>query len=92
MAGLSLSDPGGFLPNIIHTSVQRFGYCGEADNPLRRTPKGLVSWLVWNQKDLDKVFLRQDTYGNAECKKCFLELFNVFSINGNKKSVSLVAL
>ncbi|MBF0431832.1 MAG: chitobiase/beta-hexosaminidase C-terminal domain-containing protein [Fibrobacteria bacterium] len=41
------------LGKFVHSSVQRFGDCGELDNPLRRTPQGKVSWLVWNMKNSD---------------------------------------
>ncbi|MBF0432708.1 MAG: chitobiase/beta-hexosaminidase C-terminal domain-containing protein [Fibrobacteria bacterium] len=50
------------LGKFVHSSVQRFGYCGETDNPLRRTPEGLVSWLVWNQKDLEGEFVGSGVY------------------------------
>ncbi|MBF0431924.1 MAG: hypothetical protein HQK83_11630 [Fibrobacteria bacterium] len=39
------------LGKFVHQSVQYFGYCGELDNPNRRTSRGLQSWLVWNQED-----------------------------------------
>ncbi|MBF0432108.1 MAG: chitobiase/beta-hexosaminidase C-terminal domain-containing protein [Fibrobacteria bacterium] len=42
------------LGKYVHSSIQRFGYCGETENAFRRTSEGLVSWLVWNQKDLEK--------------------------------------
>ncbi|MBF0431779.1 MAG: chitobiase/beta-hexosaminidase C-terminal domain-containing protein [Fibrobacteria bacterium] len=47
---------------VVYTSVQRFGYCGELENSLRRTSNGLVSWLVWNQKDLDGSFVGSGVY------------------------------
>ncbi|MBF0432473.1 MAG: hypothetical protein HQK83_14410 [Fibrobacteria bacterium] len=36
---------------FVHQSIQYFGKCGELYNTQRRTPRGLQSWLVWNQRD-----------------------------------------
>ncbi len=59
MAEITIFD---HLGKFIHSSIQRFGYCGETVNPERRTPKGLVNWLVWNQKDLDNKLVGSGVY------------------------------
>jgi hypothetical protein len=40
------------LGKYVTSLEQRFGYCGELENPNRVTTQGMASWLVWNQKDL----------------------------------------
>ncbi len=52
---------GGYTANVnifdntgrwVHSHVQKFGQCGELENNARnRDGDGLLSWLVWNQKD-----------------------------------------
>jgi hypothetical protein len=39
------------LGNFVRRFTQTFGYRGELDNPARRTPEGLQSYLVWDQRD-----------------------------------------
>jgi len=42
------------LGKFIHSSTQQFGYCeSEKENSERYTPIGSISWLVWNQRNLD---------------------------------------
>ncbi|MBF0433164.1 MAG: hypothetical protein HQK83_17930, partial [Fibrobacteria bacterium] len=48
MAEISIFD---HLGKFVHQSVQYFGYCREMENHHRRSPSGLQSWLVWNQRD-----------------------------------------
>ncbi|MBF0432216.1 MAG: hypothetical protein HQK83_13105 [Fibrobacteria bacterium] len=50
------------LGKYVHGSIQSFGDCGEQNNPDRRTGKGMQSWLVWNQKDLDGHFVGTGVY------------------------------
>ncbi|MBF0431696.1 MAG: hypothetical protein HQK83_10480 [Fibrobacteria bacterium] len=50
------------LGKFIHSSVQYFGYCGELQNKERRDPKGLRSWLIWNQKDLEGKIVGSGVY------------------------------
>jgi hypothetical protein len=38
----------------VHSSTQRFGFCGEFNNPFRMTQTGLyMVQLVWNMRDFD---------------------------------------
>ena len=48
--------------NLVHKSVQAFGYQGELGNVARVVPKGLVSYLVWDQKDMDGQLAGQGVY------------------------------
>ncbi|MBF0432693.1 MAG: hypothetical protein HQK83_15525, partial [Fibrobacteria bacterium] len=47
---------------FIHQSVQYFGQCGELENKNRRTPQGFMSWLVWNQEDLQGQYVGTGVY------------------------------
>jgi hypothetical protein len=50
------------LGKVVHSSVQRFGLCGELYNSARYTPSGKISWLIWNQMDLDEKFVGSGVY------------------------------
>ncbi|MBF0430416.1 MAG: fibro-slime domain-containing protein [Fibrobacteria bacterium] len=50
------------LGKFIHSSIQTFGECGELQNHDRRDPRGLKSWLVWNQKDLQGQIVGSGVY------------------------------
>jgi len=50
------------LGKFVHSSVQRFGYCGELKNTLRNRPEGWLSYLVWNQKDNDGKYVGNGVY------------------------------
>ncbi|MBF0433498.1 MAG: hypothetical protein HQK83_19630 [Fibrobacteria bacterium] len=50
------------MGKFIHQSVQYFGRCGELENPERRKSKGLQSWLVWNQKDVQGNYVGTGVY------------------------------
>ncbi|MBF0431018.1 MAG: chitobiase/beta-hexosaminidase C-terminal domain-containing protein, partial [Fibrobacteria bacterium] len=50
------------LGKFIHSSVQRFGYCGELENTKRKTSQGHVNWLVWNQKDVQGEYVGTGVY------------------------------
>ena len=50
------------LGKFVHSSVQRFGYCGELKNTLRNRPEGWLSYLVWNQKDTDGKYVGNGVY------------------------------
>jgi hypothetical protein len=58
-ARISIYDQTGTL---VHSSVQRFGRCGELYNYLRYRSEGLVSWLVWNVRDFDGNFVGTGVY------------------------------
>ncbi|MBF0433098.1 MAG: hypothetical protein HQK83_17600 [Fibrobacteria bacterium] len=59
MAEITIFD---HLGKFVHQSIQSFGYCGELENPVRRSPQGLKSWLVWNQKDLQENYVGSGVY------------------------------
>ncbi|MFC1586023.1 hypothetical protein ACFL5V_10785 [Fibrobacterota bacterium] len=51
------------LGKFIHQSTQKFGYCGEMNNPYRNKPDGFLSFLVWNQKeDLNQTYVKDGVY------------------------------
>ncbi|MBF0429805.1 MAG: chitobiase/beta-hexosaminidase C-terminal domain-containing protein [Fibrobacteria bacterium] len=50
------------LGKFVHQSTQYFGSCKELDNHYRRTPRGLQSWLVWNQKDTQGTLVGTGVY------------------------------
>ncbi|MBF0433061.1 MAG: fibro-slime domain-containing protein [Fibrobacteria bacterium] len=50
------------LGKFVHQSTQYFGQCGELENHYRRSPQGLMSWLVWNQKDLQGQYVGSGVY------------------------------
>ncbi len=50
------------LGKVVHHSVQNFGYCGETENTNRIVPAGLISYLVWNQKDLTQKYVGSGVY------------------------------
>jgi hypothetical protein len=50
------------LGKFVQSLEQRFGYCGELENPRRETPQGLASWLVWNQKDRNGRYVGSGVY------------------------------
>ncbi|MBF0431920.1 MAG: hypothetical protein HQK83_11610 [Fibrobacteria bacterium] len=50
------------MGKFVHQSVQYFGQCGELENPYRRTSRGLASWLVWNQKDMQGTLVGTGVY------------------------------
>ncbi|MBF0433123.1 MAG: hypothetical protein HQK83_17725 [Fibrobacteria bacterium] len=50
------------LGKFVHQSVQYFGRCGELENHHRRTARGIQSWLIWNQKDLQGDYVGSGVY------------------------------
>jgi hypothetical protein len=50
------------LGKFIHSSTQRFGFCGELDNQDRAQAGGYLGWLVWNQKDEHKKLVGSGVY------------------------------
>jgi len=51
------------LGKWVHSSTQIFGeYCKEHEHAIRDLPGGLVSYLVWNQKDHSKNFVGSGVY------------------------------
>ncbi|MFC1585676.1 chitobiase/beta-hexosaminidase C-terminal domain-containing protein [Fibrobacterota bacterium] len=52
------------LGKFVHSSVQGFGNCGELENPVRRntSQEGVVSFLIWNQKDNKGAFVGSGVY------------------------------
>ena len=53
------------LGKVVHTSTQRFGLetCkADIENPDRIQPAGYLSYLVWNQRDLDGQFVASGVY------------------------------
>lgn len=42
-----------FRDVLVRELHQEFGYRGEFDNPHRKTPSGLLSFLVWDNKDAE---------------------------------------
>ncbi|MFC1585677.1 FN3 associated domain-containing protein [Fibrobacterota bacterium] len=52
------------LGKFVHSSVQRFGNCGEMRNAYRRDEDrpGVMSFLVWNQKDSDGTYVGTGVY------------------------------
>ncbi len=47
---------------FINTSTQRFGYCGELENPNRAHAGGYLSFLVWDQKDINGHYVGSGVY------------------------------
>ncbi|MBF0431983.1 MAG: VWA domain-containing protein [Fibrobacteria bacterium] len=45
------------LGKFVYQSVQRFGFCGEIDNPARHVNGRVMNDLVWNQKTMDSTFV-----------------------------------
>ncbi|MBF0433511.1 MAG: thrombospondin type 3 repeat-containing protein [Fibrobacteria bacterium] len=51
------------LGKFIHSSEQKFGYCGELNNPARMTGSGLYkSYIIWNQRDMDENLVGSGVY------------------------------
>ncbi|MFC1584035.1 hypothetical protein ACFL5V_00660 [Fibrobacterota bacterium] len=51
------------IGEFVHSSTQKFGFCGELQNAERKTEQGLtVSDLIWNQKDLQGNFVGSGVY------------------------------
>jgi hypothetical protein len=50
------------LGKHIHSSLQKFGYCGEQENLQRAQPGGLMSFLIWNQKNTEGNFVGSGVY------------------------------
>ncbi|MBF0432594.1 MAG: hypothetical protein HQK83_15015, partial [Fibrobacteria bacterium] len=50
------------MGKFVHQSKQYFGQCGELENRYRRTTRGLLSWLVWNQKNEDGDYVGTGVY------------------------------
>jgi hypothetical protein len=52
------------LGTFVHSSKQRFGYCGEMEvlNSPQNTPLGWRSTLFWNQKDLNGQYVGSGVY------------------------------
>ena len=50
------------LGKFVHSSIQRFGKCGELDNILRNRSEGWLSFLIWNQRDLDGKYVGNGVY------------------------------
>ena len=47
---------------FLHGSVQRFGQCGELNNPERESDSGTMSWVVWNMTDQQSVPVTNGVY------------------------------
>ncbi len=50
------------LGKYIHSSVQKFGFCGELDDANRIQPGGVLNFLIWNQKDVKGDYVGSGVY------------------------------